>query len=229
MKAGDPADISEIGLDPIETVRRFVAEGARWVHVVDLDAAVTGRPQNLSVLAEISRLPVRVQAGGSLSASAAGDAIAAGAARAVLGSAILADPAQLEEAVAKHGDRVGVAIDVRDGWVTPRGTATRGPRLEEALQAVASARPAFATYTSSSRDGRMLGPDLAVLTQVATALPIRVIASGGVRSLSDIAELASLVPLLAGAIVGRAFQEARFTVREAMAVADRRRRPLPGS
>jgi phosphoribosylformimino-5-aminoimidazole carboxamide ribonucleotide (ProFAR) isomerase len=195
----------------------MVDAGARWLHVVDLDAALEGRPGNLDLVAAISRLPVRVQAGGSLSPDAAEAALGAGAARAVLGAAILSDPDGLRAALHRLGKRVGVAVDVRDGRIAPRGSRSVGPPWKEALETLAEAGPAFVTFTDSGRDGSMTGPDLRMVAMVAERVSSPVFVSGGVASIDDLRGLAAVRPALAGAIVGRALQDGAFTFSEAEA------------
>jgi phosphoribosylformimino-5-aminoimidazole carboxamide ribonucleotide (ProFAR) isomerase len=221
MPRGDPAAVHHLPGEPVEVARGLVEAGARWLHVVDLDAAVGGRPRNLEILAAIAALPVRVQAGGSLSPDAAEAALESGADRAVLGAAILSDRGALRTAVERFGDRAGVAVDVRDGRIAPRGGHAAGPALEEALNSVAAARPAFVTFTDVGRDGSMAGPDLRMMAVVAERVPCPVYASGGVAIVDDLLALAAVRPALAGAIVGRALQDGAFTLAEAEAVLDR--------
>jgi phosphoribosylformimino-5-aminoimidazole carboxamide ribonucleotide (ProFAR) isomerase len=217
MPRGDPAALHEVPGDPHEVARGLVEAGARWLHVVDLDAALGGQPRNLVVLAAISRLPVSVQAGGSLSPEAAEAVLEAGAARVVLGAAILADREALRAAIGRFGDRAGVAVDVRDGRIAPRGGIGGGPTLAEALDAVAEAGPAFVTFTDVDRDGSRTGPDLRQLAVVAEGVPCPVYLSGGVATLDDLRVLAAARPPPAGVIVGRALQDGAFTLAEAHA------------
>ena len=135
-----------------------------------------------------------------------------------LGSAAFLRPDVVERVVARHGERVAVGLDVRGGRVAPRGTGEAGPPVGEALERAAAAGAAMLVYTDADRDGALAGPDL-------TGSPPRrwqgspVLASGGVRSASDVASLARLQPSVAGVIVGRAIQDGLLTVREALAVA----------
>jgi phosphoribosylformimino-5-aminoimidazole carboxamide ribonucleotide (ProFAR) isomerase len=215
MPGGDPGALRRLPGDPEDLARDMVEAGARWLHVVDLDAALGGPPRNLRLVAAISRLPVKVQAGGSLTPQAALAALEAGAARAVLGAAILSDPEGLREALGQLGKRAGVALDVRDGRIAPRGSRSVGPPWEEALEAVAAAGPAFVTFTDSGRDGSLTGPDVRMVTMVAERVPAPVYVSGGVASIEDLQVLAAVRPALAGAIVGRALQDGAFTLAEA--------------
>jgi phosphoribosylanthranilate isomerase len=217
MPGGDPSGLHRVPGDPEGLARDLVDAGARWLHVADLDAALGGLPHNLDLVAAISRLPVRVQAGGSLSPDAAEAALEAGAARAVLGAAILSDPDGLRAALDRLGRRVGVAVDVRDGRIAPRGSRSVGPPWKEALETVAEAGPAFVTFTDSSRDGSMTGPDMLMVAMVAERASCPLFVSGGVASIDDLRGLAAVRPALAGAIVGRALQDGAFTFSEAEA------------
>jgi phosphoribosylformimino-5-aminoimidazole carboxamide ribonucleotide (ProFAR) isomerase len=222
VTGGDPSTLREVAGDPLALARRYAAAGATWIHVADLDAAIDGEPANLDLLPALAALGVRVQAGGSLSSDGVQAALAHGAARAVLGAQALGDEEVLLRAVARHGDRLGVALDVRGDRVAPRGRSAPGPAVSEALARLARARPAFVVHTESGRDGALLGPDLDGLDRVARAVGVPVLASGGVRSLDDVAALAALAPAVAGVVVGRAFQDGVISVRDALDVAGRR-------
>lgn len=219
MRGGDPATLAVSEGDPFDLARRFVESGARWVHVVDLDAALTGEPANLGLIARIAQLPVRVQAGGGLHAEAVAEALARGAARAVLGAGGLADRAGAERSFAEHPGRVAAGLDVRGSRLSPRGGAFADELLEPVLEWLAglAVKPAVVVVTDVGRDGRLLGPDTVLLVKVAERIGAPVLASGGVRSLEDLGALRALGPLVAGAIVGRAFADGVFTLGEALA------------
>jgi phosphoribosylformimino-5-aminoimidazole carboxamide ribonucleotide (ProFAR) isomerase len=217
MRGDDAGSVEELPGDPFELAGRLIEGGATRLHVADLDAAIRGVPANLDLVARLAQLPVRIQAGGSLSPEAAEEALDRGADRAVLGAGVLSDPDALTGAVARHGERIGVAIDIRDGRVTPRGTTRVGPSLDDALDLVAEARPSFATFTDAGWRGSLSVQDLEALGSVVTRAGVPVIASGGIRSLDDLRSLAEVQPPPAGAIVGRAFQEDAFTYPEAVA------------
>jgi phosphoribosylformimino-5-aminoimidazole carboxamide ribonucleotide (ProFAR) isomerase len=218
MKGGDPATLRAVGGDPLDLARRFVDAGARWIHVVDLDAALTGRPANLDLLEGIAALPVRVEAGGGLSPEGVSDTLARGADRAILGASALEDRGVIEGAMARHGDRVGVALDVRDGRVAPRGTSLVGPALDDALRTLERVRPSFVVYSNADLDGTMQGPDLEGVRRVAARLDAPLFASGGIRSLDDVRAVADLLPRPAGLIVGRALHTGALDLAEALAL-----------
>lgn len=217
LTGGDPGSLERLGGDPMELAGRYVEAGARWLHLVDLDAALGGPSSGLEVLERVCRLPVLVEAGGGLSTDGVAAALERGAARAILGAAAHLHPEAVRGAVAAHGDRVAVALDVRDGHIAPRGTALRGPALPDVLALMAEVRPSLLVYTDSTRDGSLAGPDIEALALVSAAAGIPVLASGGVRSLDDVRELAAMWPGVAGVIVGRALQDGAFTIGEALA------------
>jgi phosphoribosylformimino-5-aminoimidazole carboxamide ribotide isomerase len=210
--------------DPLEAARRWVAQGARWLHVVDLDGARDGAPRNLEHVERIaSEAGVPVQVGGGLrDAGAFRTALEAGAARGVLGTGALERPDLVEELVAEHGDHVVVSVDARSGRVAVAGWE-RHTEVEPAeLVASLSGRGvARFVYTPVDVDGTMRGPGLEDLRAVAGATAAEMIYSGGVGDLGDLAALRDLgLANLGGAIVGRALYEGRFEVGEGQAVLD---------
>ncbi len=220
MEGGRREGLRALAGDPLVVAERLVGAGARWLHVVDLDAALTGVPANLDLLERISRLSVRVEAGGGLSPEGVRACLERGAARAVLGAAWLSDPAAIARAVAEHGAALAVALDVRAGTVAPRGSGRAGPATADVLPGLLGLRPSLIVYTDVERDGTMAGPDLGALSSLAAlAAPYGtgVLASGGVRSLEDLDALARIRPRLAGAIVGRALHQGAFSLEEALA------------
>jgi phosphoribosylanthranilate isomerase len=219
MTRGDRSSVRHLDLDPLRLVAEWRDAGARWVHVVDLDAALTGAVADTQTLRAVAELGLKVEAGGGLSEEGVAAALEGGASRAVLGAAAFLREGLVERVVAGHGQRVAVGLDVRGGRVAPRGTEEIGPTVSEALERVAAAGPALLVYTDADRDGALAGPDLEGLTATASATGVPVLASGGVRSAADVASLARLQPSLAGVIVGRAIQEGLLTLREALAVA----------
>jgi len=209
--------------DPLALARRYVDGGATWVHVVDLDAARTGVPHNRDVVLDIARhVDARLQAGGGVRTAA--DAISlldAGVTRVVLGTAALETPEVLAELAANHPGRVAVGLDHRGGEVAVRGWEhASGTALAEALDALAPLALAAVVVTAIDRDGMLGGPDLDGLHTVLGASAHPVVASGGVRSVSDLHALGALSAAgrrLAGAIVGTALVEGAMTVEEAVA------------
>jgi phosphoribosylformimino-5-aminoimidazole carboxamide ribotide isomerase len=218
LTKGDFERETVYGDDPVAVAMSFVAAGAPWIHVVDLDAARTGDPVNRSCVAAIVRAvgaAARVQAGGGVRTVDDVEALARlGIARVVMGSAAIADPSLVELATAVLP--VAVGLDHRGGELAVHGwTAGSGVRLDDALGWFPTA--AAFVITDIGRDGTLGGPDLAGLAAAAATTDIPVIASGGVATLEDVATLAA-TPGLRGIIAGRAIYEGCFTIRDALAV-----------
>jgi phosphoribosylformimino-5-aminoimidazole carboxamide ribotide isomerase len=214
---GDYDRQTTYGSDPVAVARSFADAGARWIHVVDLDAARSGSPVNRPVVAAIAAAvaaSASVQTGGGVRSVADAQALAdAGVARVVMGSAAVADPSLV--AAASAVVPVAVGLDHRDGEVAVHGwTEGSGVQLADALGWFPTA--AAFVITDIARDGMLEGPDVVGLAAAAAATSIPVIASGGVSSLADVAAFRG-VPGIAGVITGKAIYEGRFTVAEAVA------------
>ena len=209
--------------DPVAQAVAFAAEGARWIHVVDLDAARSGRPLNRNVIAEIAgAVDVPVQTGGGIRDAAAAEALfEAGVARVVLGTAALEQPELVRRLAAEMP--VAVGLDARGREVAVRGWEKGSGRdLLDVAREFAEDGVAALIVTEIGRDGTLAGPDLAGLTEVLDASELPVIASGGVGSLADLQALDGLRGSgrrLSGAIVGRALYEGSFTLADALAAA----------
>ena len=206
--------------DPLEAARSFAKEGASFLHVVDLDGAREGDPANLHHLERIAgELEVGVQFGGGLrSRESIGAALTAGAERVVLGTAAYRDRELLERAVADWGERVAVAVDVREGQVSVAGwTETTGAAPEGVIEGLEARGVRRLVYTSVDRDGMLEGPDLEGATRASAALSAgSFLYSGGVGSLEHLRALRDLgLPNLEGVISGKALYERRFAVAEA--------------
>lgn len=208
------------GADPLEAARDWVEQGAEQLHVVDLDGAREGEPVNLEQLEQIaSELGVPVQFGGGLrSADAIEGALAAGAGRVILGTAAYRDPGLLAEALARHGDRVAVAVDVRDGAVSVAGWVEgTGLTPEAAIAAMQERGASTFVFTDADRDGMLSGPDLDLVGRVADAVDGSFVYSGGIGALEHLSALRSLgLENLSGVISGKALYERRFGVAEAI-------------
>jgi phosphoribosylformimino-5-aminoimidazole carboxamide ribotide isomerase len=218
LTQGDYGSAIVYGSDPLAVAASFADAGASWIHVVDLDAARSGSPENRPVVAAIAAVVAgraRVQTGGGVRTLVDAQQLAdAGVARIVMGSAAVQHP-ELVEAAAQIVD-VAVGLDHRDGEVAVHGwTEGAGVTLDEALGWYPSAS-AF-VITDIARDGMLEGPDVDGLRSAAAHATAPVIASGGVASLDDVAVLAG-VPGIAGIITGKALYEGRFTVAEALKV-----------
>ena len=210
---------------PLQAALQWQEAGAQWLHFVDLDAAF-GRGSNHELMAQITReLSINVELTGGIRDDASLDrALATGAKRVNIGTAALEDPDWAAEAIAKHGEAIAVDIAVReeDGqWRTKgRGWTSDGGDLWEVLEFFDSAGCARFVVTDVSKDGTLAGPNLDLLREVSAATDAAVTASGGVSSLSDIAEIARFADEgIDSVIVGKALYEKRFTLREALETA----------
>ena len=207
--------------DPLEAAQRWVADGARALHVVDLDGARSGAPVNLEHVARIAReCDVPVQVGGGLrSADAVRDALAAGATRVVLGTAAYRDVDLLDEVLAEHGDRVIVSIDARDGKLATSGwTEQTEIPAASVIERLGHRGVRRFVYSSIERDGMLEGPDLDAVARIAQVVRGSFVYSGGISSVDDLRALAGLRQVnLSGVIVGKALYEERFTVEEGIA------------
>jgi phosphoribosylformimino-5-aminoimidazole carboxamide ribotide isomerase len=207
--------------DPLEAARSWVAAGAQYLHVVDLDGARSGEPRSIEHLRRIIEgTGVPVQYGGGLrSAAAVRAALEAGAERAIIGTAAFRDVDFLDEVLAEHGERVWVAVDVRGGHISTAGwTQTTQLPPEEAIGRLNDRGVHSFVYTNVDRDGRLGGPDLDEVRRVAEAVRGRFIYSGGIGAREDLEALYDLRQVnLAGVVVGKALYERRFTVAQGQA------------
>jgi phosphoribosylformimino-5-aminoimidazole carboxamide ribotide isomerase len=205
--------------DPLDAAERWVEQGARALHVVDLDGARSGAPVNLKHVKRIAAAAgVPVQVGGGLrTAAALREALDAGAARVVLGTAAYNDVDFLDQALADHGDHVVVSVDARDGRLAASGwTEQTDIPAESVVERLGARGVRRFVYSSIERDGRLSGPDLDRARAIAQAVRGSFVYSGGIASLDDLRALAALRQVnLSGVIVGKALYEQRFTVEEA--------------
>jgi phosphoribosylformimino-5-aminoimidazole carboxamide ribotide isomerase len=216
---GDYDQETVYGDDPVAVAKGYEAAGAPWVHVVDLDAARSGRPENRDVVAAVAAaVGVPVQSGGGVRSEAAAEALlSTGVRRVVIGTAALQDPPLVRRLAAAWPGRIAVGVDGRSGEAAVHGwTEGSGVSVLDAVARFEDAGVAAVIVTDIGRDGTLAGPDLDGLAAVLDRTVIDVIASGGVGSLDDLRALAGL-GRLAGAIVGKALYEGVFTVEEAIA------------
>lgn len=208
--------------DAVAVARGFADGGATWIHVVDLDGASGGEPAQAATIGELIRAVAgraRCQvAGGLRSEVAVAAALDAGAARVVVGTAAIREPAFAGRLVLRHGaDRIVAALDVRDGLALGDGwrPGASGVQAADALTALADIGVETFAATAIDRDGRLEGPDLELLAALVALGRGRVIASGGIGSLDDIRRIRDLG--CSGAIVGKALYEGRFDISQALA------------
>jgi phosphoribosylformimino-5-aminoimidazole carboxamide ribotide isomerase len=221
LTGGDFDRERRYGEDPAAVAVGFVGAGARWLHVVDLDGARAGVPQQAAsvaaVLAAVSGAAACEVAGGLRTSEAVSEALAAGAARIVVGTAALRDPGWVGSLIASHGaDRIVAALDIRDGMAVGEGwrSGVPGPPADQALAALAEIGVERFEVTAIERDGSLAGPDLALLDRLVGAGHGDIVASGGIRSLEDLSAVRSVGAV--GAIVGTALYEGRIDLGEAI-------------
>jgi phosphoribosylformimino-5-aminoimidazole carboxamide ribotide isomerase len=212
--------------DPSSAARRWVEAGAEWLHVVDLDGAVAGRPVNGEAVAQIrAAVDVPLQLGGGLrKMTDLEDAFGAGIDRAILGTVALRDPELVIAAVSRWGDRIAIALDARDdrlatdGWLGQTDTSA-----VEVADRLARSDVRHFVYTDIRRDGTLSGPNVPGLSELIEKVDADVIASGGIASLEDLKGVATAGA--AGAIVGRALYDGRIDLAEAIALFARSEAP----
>jgi len=217
LRQGDYADETVYGDDPVAVAQGFAAEGARWIHIVDLDAAKSGDPVNRPIIERVARAlrdDASIQTGGGVRTVDDARVLAgAGVARVVMGSAAVAHPELVSQA--SRIVPVAVGLDHRDGEIAVHGwTEGSGLHLDDAYALFPDAE--VFVITDIGRDGMLEGPDVDGLTRSAEIAGAPVIASGGVADLADVVRLAEIREL-GGIITGKALYEGRFTVAEALA------------
>ncbi len=229
LRQGDPDAETVFSDDPAAMARHWAAQGATWLHVVNLDGAfgdgvraeASQRPINLQRLEEIwAAVAIPIQFGGGLRTLADINlALALGATRVVLGTIAVQRPDLVRDALARFGsDRIVVGIDARDGRVATHGwLSVSDVRAVDLARAMAEAGVQRAVYTDISRDGMLAGVNVAASVELARASGLKVIASGGVRSLDDIRALRSHEDDgVEGVIVGQALYTGQFTLPQAL-------------
>ncbi len=210
--------------DPLEAAESFVEQGAEWLHLVDLDAAF-GRGENTAVLRRVVDAlagQINIELSGGIRDDASlTRALEAGARRVNLGTAALENPDWTAKVIAEYGDRVAVGLDVRGTTLAARGWTEEGGDLYEVLARLDADGCSRYVVTDVTKDGMMKGPNLELLRDVCARTDKPVIASGGISTLEDIANIRDLVELgVEGAILGKSLYEGAFTLREALAVAN---------
>jgi phosphoribosyl isomerase A len=203
--------------DPLEAALAWQRDGAEWIHLVDLDAAF-GRGDNRELLADVVRsVDVAVElSGGIRDDDSLRAALATGAARVNLGTAALESPDWVRAAIAEHGGKIAVGLDVRGTTLAARGWTQDGGDLWQTLARLDADGCARYVVTDVHRDGTLTGPNLQLLQDVCVRTNASVVASGGVSSLDDLRAIAAL-GTVEGAIVGKALYAGAFTLPDALA------------
>ncbi|MBK8026111.1 MAG: 1-(5-phosphoribosyl)-5-[(5-phosphoribosylamino)methylideneamino]imidazole-4-carboxamide isomerase [Chloroflexi bacterium] len=221
LREGDRSRKVEFSDAPADVARRWLDEGAAWLHVVNLDGAFGGSNQNLKVLEQISALDIPVQFGGGLRDSQSiRSAIDAGAQRVILGTIAVQKPESVREIVADlGGEAVCVALDARDGYVVTHGWQQASQMTPAELgKLLVSYGAKYALFTDVSRDGLLDGVNVSATEALATETELKVIASGGVASLTDVRRLAE-GKIVEGAVIGMALYTGAFSLRQALEAA----------
>jgi 1-(5-phosphoribosyl)-5-[(5-phosphoribosylamino)methylideneamino] imidazole-4-carboxamide isomerase/N-(5'phosphoribosyl)anthranilate isomerase len=222
LTQGEAGSETDYG-SPLEAAQTWINAGAEWIHLVDLDAAF-GRGDNRAIIREVvdNASAVKIELSGGIRDDASLEAaLEAGATRVNLGTAALENPEWTERVIAKYGDAIAVGLDVRGTTLAARGWTQEGGDLFEVLARLEAAGCARYVVTDVTKDGTLRGPNLELLKQVMQRTDKPVVASGGISSLQDIADLRALVGEgLEGAILGKSLYAGKFTLEEALAVAN---------
>lgn len=201
--------------DPLEAAGLWKSQGAKALHVVDLDGAFEGSPKNLTIIKRIiEKVDIPVQVGGGIRSLEAIEALlGAGAAKAILGTKALEDKEMLKEAVRRYGNRIVVSIDAKKGYVATEGwVKTSELAVLDFVKELEAMGVDTIVYTDISRDGMLMGPDVEGLLAIKQAASIKVIASGGISCKEDLVKLKEIN--VEGAIVGKALYEGKFNLTE---------------
>jgi 1-(5-phosphoribosyl)-5-[(5-phosphoribosylamino)methylideneamino] imidazole-4-carboxamide isomerase/N-(5'phosphoribosyl)anthranilate isomerase len=208
---------------PAKAAQDWIDAGAEWIHLVDLDAAF-GRGSNKEVIAEVISLAGKTKielSGGIRDDASLEAAIELGATRVNLGTAALEDPNWTAKVIARFADKIAVGLDVRGTTLAARGWTKEGGELFDVVSRLEDAGCARYVVTDVTKDGTLRGPNLELLKSVMQKTSKPVVASGGISSLADIADLKELVPLgLEGAILGKALYAGKFTLQQALAISN---------
>ncbi len=220
LTKGDFATVTKVAEDAVDTARAFEAAGAGYIHMVDLDGAVTGKPENEALFLRVAaavRTPVEV-GGGIRDMETVERYLGSGIARVILGSSALKDPEFARAAISRYGERIAVGIDARDGLVSVSGwLETSQVTYLQLAKEMEKAGVGNIIYTDIGRDGTLMGPNLAQLEALSEAVSCPITASGGIRDIGDIRDLLKLN--LYGAICGKSIYSGTLDLKEAIALA----------
>ena len=218
---GDYNNVTVYSDDPTEIARDFIEQGARFMHVVDLDGAKSGGTPNIETVKRLAALEgLFIEVGGGIRSMEVVDTyIAAGVRRVILGTAAVTDREFLTAAVKKHGDKIAVGVDIKDGYVAIKGWVEKS-ELEAFAFCHEMQNLGVKTIISTdiSKDGAMQGANHELYERLARELSVSIIASGGVSSIDDVKRLAELG--IYGAIIGKAYYTGAISLREAIRVAE---------
>jgi len=221
LRQGDYERETVFDADPVSVARRFEDAGARWLHVVDLDGAREGEPQNHDAVARVVRaVRLQVELGGGIrTTETAQRVLDLGVSRVIVGTRAVREPAWLAEVARAYPGRVALGLDARQSKVAVAGwQEVTEKTVVEQLNELKGLPLSAVVYTDVLRDGMMQGPNIAALKHVASATPLPVIASGGVTTAEDVSRLAA-TGVIHGVVIGRALYEGTLTVGDALAAA----------
>lgn len=215
---GDYAKMTVYSDNPLEIAQDFIACGAQNIHIVDLEGAKTGETPNLELIARIAACGLFAEVGGGIrSEEVAARYLDAGVQRVILGTAAVTDPALLERLVVRHGDRIAVSVDVKDGYAAIRGWQERSALTCDALcERLQNVGVKTVICTDISRDGAMRGTNRALYADLTKRYAMNFIASGGVSSMEDVIALRDSG--VYGAIIGKAYYTGAIDLRAAIEV-----------
>ena len=219
---GDYNQETVFDTDPVDPANRWAKGGAEWIHLVDLDGARDGVRANADTIARIREaVPLKLELGGGLRTMEDIHAVAdLGVDRMIIGSAAIAHPELVEEAVGIYGDRIAVGLDARDGKLAAHGwTSQTDVDAIEAARRFAEVGVAHIIFTDIRRDGRLAGPNLEALQEMIDAVPAQIIASGGVATLNDVDAIRRTGA--AGVIIGAALYRGTVQLPEVLAIASK--------
>lgn len=223
LAKGDYAKVTVYNEDPVDQAQRFEEAGATWLHVVDLNGAKSGVPENIALVERIlARTLLKVEVGGGIrSLETIQRLYDAGVSRVVLGTSLVADPAFADEAVSRYRGLLVAGIDAKGGEVAVSGWRDgSGVPAEELAAQMAAAGFKHLVYTDIARDGMQTGIDEAAYAHMAEVFGYPVTASGGVANLDDIVRLGTVAGSIEGVIAGRAVYEGSLDVAEAVAACE---------
>ncbi len=218
LKKGDFGTVEKVAEDWYETAKSFSANGAEWIHMVDLDGALSGSPKNAKIFIETAATTgLKVELGGGIRTKETIEYyLEKGISRVVLGSAAISEPALIEWAVNKYNDKIAVGIDAAAGMVKSSGwTVGHAVDYIDLAKKMEEIGVSTIIFTDISKDGMLSGPNLMQLSALKEAVSLNLIASGGIKELNDIKALAEMD--LYGAICGKSIYEGTLDLKEAIA------------
>jgi phosphoribosylformimino-5-aminoimidazole carboxamide ribotide isomerase len=219
LTKGDFATVEKVAENPLETARAFQEAGAEWIHMVDLDGAREGGPKNSAIFLQTAReTGLKVELGGGIrTLDSVEYYLSQGISRVILGSAAISEPELVKAAVKRYGERVAVGIDARNGIVSGGGWLNDSDiTYLDLAKRMAESGVRYIIFTDIARDGALSGPNLEQLGKISEAAGCDIIASGGIRTLEDIAALKAMG--LYGAICGKSLYKGTLSLSEAVAL-----------